>query len=149
MSPTATPRPTAADPAPASTSTSPSGFGWRMASRTIALARPLAGRRWFPLWGVLHHRGRSSGTPYAVPVVMRGRGDAIVIPLPWGRRTNWVRNVLAAGECTVRWRGATRRMGHPRLIGKAEARPAFGWFLRPLVSWMTVTDFLELRPVQA
>jgi hypothetical protein len=82
-----------------------------------------------------------------VPVVMRGRGDAIVIPLPWGRRTNWARNVLAAGECTVRWRGSTRRMGHPRVIGKAEAQAAFGRFIRPVVARIPITEFLELRPL--
>lgn len=45
------------------------------------VAKALAGRRWFPLWAVMHHRGRRSGTAYATPVAVvpttdRGAADA-------------------------------------------------------------------------
>ena len=33
------------------------------------IANRFAGRRWFPLWVILRHTGRTSGTPYATTVV--------------------------------------------------------------------------------
>src|SRR3954453_22221633 len=55
------------------------------------LARALAGRRWFPLWAVVHHRGRKSGTEYATPVAVVPTSDPalVLIGLPWGPETNW------------------------------------------------------------
>jgi hypothetical protein len=41
-----------------------------------------------------------------------------------------VRNVLAAGGCVVRWKGADHRTERPELVGHAEARAyysRFGW----------------------
>ena len=31
----------------------------------------IAGRRWMPILGILHHRGRSSGRAYATPLGMQ------------------------------------------------------------------------------
>ncbi len=41
------------------------------------LMRPLAGHRVFPMWAVLHHRGRRSGREYAVPVGVRTAADSL------------------------------------------------------------------------
>ena len=38
------------------------------ATQPIAVA--LAGHRWLPLWAVIHHRGRRSGTEYATPIAV-------------------------------------------------------------------------------
>lgn len=86
----------------------------------------LAGRRFFPLWAVLHHRGRTSGRLLAVPVAVLAAPDVFVIPLLFGPRTNWVRNVLAADGCVLRWRGVEHSLTGPELIGPARARPYFG-----------------------
>jgi hypothetical protein len=43
------------------TTTSPTGPAWRMARLTAPMARVLAGRRGFPLWAVVRHRGRKTG----------------------------------------------------------------------------------------
>jgi hypothetical protein len=51
--------------------------------------------------------------------------DSSSINLPWGAKTNWVRNVLAAGGCTIRWRGADHRVDDPRIIDEAAARPYY------------------------
>jgi hypothetical protein len=43
-------------------------------SRLIKLSAPvttrLAGRRWFPLWAQLRHKGRRSGKEYVIPVAV-------------------------------------------------------------------------------
>ena len=57
-----------------------------------------AGRRFFPLYGVIEHRGRRSGRIFHTPVVVRPLADGFVVPMPWGERTDWYRNVRAAGN---------------------------------------------------
>lgn len=93
--------------------------------------RFIAGRRFFPLWALVHHRGRKSGRAYSVPVMVQVTADAFVAPVLFGPRTNWLRNVQAAGGCVIRWRGVDHRVVEPELIGPAEARAYFG-----RISWL-------------
>ncbi len=65
----------------------------RLIAATNPILRPLAGTRWFRLWGVIQHTGRKSGKAYATPIVARRYGDGFVIPMPFGERTNWANNV--------------------------------------------------------
>ncbi|KRA23626.1 hypothetical protein ASD65_03685 [Microbacterium sp. Root61] len=112
---------------------------------TEPVARALAGRRWFPLWAVIHHRGRRSGTAYATPVALvpTVNPHEIVIGLPWGVQTNWAHNVIAAGGATLRWKGRDQPVVAPRIVEAAEAatlaRPAF----RPIVRRMPAAIVLE------
>ena len=118
--------------------------------RTLArlfapLSRPLAGRRWFPLWAVLHHRGRTSGTPYATPVVARRTSDGFIVPLPFGDATQWVRNVLAANGCTIHWRGRDYVVRDPSTIDRARAGDAFAPWMRAAMGPAGIERFLFLR----
>lgn len=90
---------------------------------TEPLARALAGRRWMPLWGIIHHHGRRSGTAYATPIALvpTVSEDLFLIGLPWGSKTSWARNVLAAGGATIAWKGRAHRATDPRLVEPAEA----------------------------
>lgn len=112
---------------------------------TGPMSRPLAGRRFFKLWGIVHHVGRRSGRAYAVPVAIRTTEDGFVIPLPWGERTQWARNVLEAGGCLVRWNGADHRLVQPRIIGPEEAEPAFSPLLRFGARALGIRAFLRLN----
>ena len=84
----------------------------------------LAGHRWFPLWAVVHHRGRRSGAEYTTPIAVIATDSTFVIGLPWGRETDWVRNVRAAGGCTVRWKSAMHECTEPTFVGKDVALAA-------------------------
>lgn len=108
------------------------------------LSRPLAGRRLFPLWAVVHHHGRRSGRPYAVPVAVRVSPDAFTIPLPWGDQTQWLRNILAAGGCTIRWRGADHIVTAPRVIGMDDAADAFHPLQRAVLRGAGIRAFVRL-----
>ncbi len=88
------------------------------------IALPLAGHRFIPVWVVLKHRGRKSGNEYAVPLAVIPTETTFIIALPWGRGTDWVRNVLAAGRCTVRWKGADYECTEPRVVDTEAARAA-------------------------
>ncbi|GAA4606853.1 deazaflavin-dependent oxidoreductase (nitroreductase family) [Actinoplanes octamycinicus] len=112
-----------------SVSAAPHTTSWRLARATAPAVRVLAGRRFFPLWAVVRHRGRVSGRALSVPVAVVATPDVFVINLPWGARTNWVRNVLAAGSCDLRWKGRTEHTDRPRIIDAAAARP---YYSRPV-----------------
>jgi deazaflavin-dependent oxidoreductase (nitroreductase family) len=89
--------------------------------RTLAMAiaplgTALAGRRWFPLYAIVRHAGRTSGTAYATPVAAVAVPDGWLIPLPFGDRTQWAKNVFAAGQAGLRWRGAEHRIADPAIV---------------------------------
>jgi deazaflavin-dependent oxidoreductase (nitroreductase family) len=88
----------------------------RLTRAVEPIALPIAGSRWFPLWAILHHTGRTSGTQYATPIVALPTPHGFVIPVPFGDATQWVRNLLAAGGGSLRVGGHTRRFEEPRIV---------------------------------
>jgi hypothetical protein len=102
---------------------------------------PLAGRRSFPLWAIV----RQSGRRYTTPVAIQRTQDRFVIPVPFGDATQWVRNVVAAGGCTVRWRGREYRALAPELLDWVQARSSFGAILRAIVPVTGIGTFLRVR----
>ena len=74
---------------------------------------------YLPPYAMIVHRGRTSGTEYRTPVTAFRRGGALVVPLLYGDRSDWVRNVLAAGGGEVRRGGRVRRIVRPRVLESA------------------------------
>lgn len=75
---------------------------------------------------VLVHVGRSSGTTYRTPLDAHPvPGGYLFIPL-YGPRTDWVRNVLAAGGARLAIGGEEVGLEAPRLVRKKDA-----WTLLP------------------
>lgn len=109
------------------------------------LALRLAGHRWLPVWAVLRHRGRRSGREYATPVAVLVTPDTFVIALPWGTGTDWVRNVLAAGECTITWRSLPWRCTEPTLVDRDVALAAANRFERAVIARAPFRGFLQIR----
>ncbi|WP_353808774.1 nitroreductase family deazaflavin-dependent oxidoreductase [Agromyces sp. SYSU T00194] len=103
---------------------------------TAPIASALAGRRFVPLWALIRHRGRRSGTDYATPIAVVPTRDRsiVMIGLPWGARTNWARNVLAAGGATLRWKGREVELHAPRVVEGADASPLARWPFRPVLA---------------
>lgn len=125
--------------------TGPSPAVRAIARATSPLTLRLSGRRYFPLWAVLHHTGRRSGRAYSIPVAIRASADAFTISLPWGEGTHWVQNVLAAGGCTIRWRGRDYTAVDPRVIEPEEAASAFSFWQRAILRVAGVRSVLRLR----
>jgi deazaflavin-dependent oxidoreductase (nitroreductase family) len=80
------------------------------------LASPLSGNRWFPLWAILHHTGRTSGKAYSIPVVALRTPDGFVIPVPFGDATQWVKNLFAARGGSLRFAGRDYQISDPELV---------------------------------
>jgi deazaflavin-dependent oxidoreductase (nitroreductase family) len=74
-------------------------------------------------YGVLQHVGRRSRKAYSTPVVAKLTTEGVIIPLPYGPDTDWCRNVLAAGGCTLTLNGAEYALTSPRLLAPDVAEP--------------------------
>ena len=105
-----------------------------------ALVLLVAGTRVFPLYGVIKHPGRRWGA-----VVARATRDRFVVPMPWGESTDWHRNVRAAGECIVRWKGRDYPVRPPEVMEVAAAKVSVGAVARTVMMRLGITLCLRLR----
>ncbi|MFB8006297.1 nitroreductase family deazaflavin-dependent oxidoreductase [Nocardia sp. NPDC056000] len=105
---------------------------------TNRLVGPSAGK--IPPYSVIHHSGRKSGRPFRTPVLAAHRGNLLIVPLLYGDRSDWVRNVLAANGGEVTHRRRTRKFTSPRVLDAAGATtlpfpaPLFTRLLKILVA---------------
>lgn len=75
---------------------------------------------------VVRHVGRRSGRTYETPVVAVEHDDSFLIALPYGKRTDWMKNVLASGTATVVTHGRTYGIDQPQVIPMTEVTMYFG-----------------------
>ena len=104
----------------------------------------VAGRRWMPVVGVLHHRGRTTGRAYATPLGMRSLGSRFVMPLTFGDSAAWYRNVVAAGSCDVTYMGREHRLVDTRVVDYAAAAPAFPRYERLQFRLVGINEYLVM-----
>ncbi|HLZ26758.1 MAG TPA: nitroreductase family deazaflavin-dependent oxidoreductase [Chloroflexota bacterium] len=108
---------------------------------TNRVTRPLA--PYLPGFGVVVHTGRQSGRQYRTPVNVFARRDGFVIALTYGPDSQWVRNVLASGGCTLETRGRRWRLTGPRLVHD-ERLQAVPPPVRVVLGLLHADDFLDL-----
>ncbi len=113
------------------------------------LAMPLARSGAIPVWGVIRHRGRKSGRSFATPIALAATREHFFVPLPWGERTDWCRNVVAANGAAIRYRGREFSAIDPAVVSVDEARPAFPAPIRPAIALIGIKRFLRLRRIDS
>jgi deazaflavin-dependent oxidoreductase (nitroreductase family) len=111
------------------------------------VASPLAGNRWFPLWAILHHTGRTSGTAYSIPVVALRTPEGFMIPLPFGSATQWARNLFAAGGGALRFAGRDYRIAEPVIVDHDAAAAHLPLPLRFLTARLGLRQYVLVRKV--
>jgi len=124
----------------------------RFSGPVRALARPfgpiaqrMAGSRWFPLWAILRHTGRTSGTAYSTPIVALHTSDGLIIPLPFGDATQWAKNLFAAGRGSIRSAGREHEIGEPRLVEGEEAAAHLPAIIRFVSGRLGLRHFVLVR----
>ena len=135
---------------PTTTSTSDPAAGSvmrRLAVKTGGLSRRLAGTRWFPLWGVLRHVGRRSGSAYEIPVVALPTSGGFLIPLPFGDQTQWLKNIQAADYACVRHAGHDYVVDHPEVVDLETAGPDLPGWVRFASGRVGIGQFVRVRRV--
>ena len=85
------------------------------------VAVPIA--RFTPGVTVIRHRGRKSGRDLATAVSAYRKGRTVAIMLAHGK-TNWVKNVLAAGAADIRVGGRDVHLINPRIVEAGTRDPS-------------------------
>ncbi|GFG64763.1 hypothetical protein MKUB_22530 [Mycobacterium kubicae] len=77
------------------------------------VVKPIA--RYMPGAATITHRGRKSGKTYQTVVTPYRKGNLLTVALGHGK-TDWVKNVLAAGEADVRFSRREVHITNPRIL---------------------------------
>ena len=107
------------------------------------VVRTFAGRRLAPVAAV-EHRGRRSGRRYRTPVLAVGTDGGYLVALFYGADRDWVRNVLAAGGCTLERGGRRVELTAPRLLDVDAGRTLLPPPMRPALRLLRVRRVLRL-----
>lgn len=93
---------------------------------------------------VLIHVGRSSGQVYRTPLDAHPVQDGyLFIPL-YGPRTDWVRNVLAAGTARLSIGGEEILLASPRMVRKQDVWPLLPAGAKPPAAVSAKTELLRM-----
>src|ERR1700680_1508573 len=101
-----------------------------------------------PGFGILTHVGRKSGIVYRTPVNVFRTPEGFLIALTYGRESEWVRNVLAAGGCELETQGVRYRLSAPTIVHDPTRR-RFPLPVRIVLRLIGATDFMQLSTSRA
>jgi deazaflavin-dependent oxidoreductase (nitroreductase family) len=85
--------------------------------------------RYVPGLATIRHRGRKSGKPYETIVTAYRKGSVLAIVLGHGK-TDWVKNVLAAGEADVHFVRKDVHITNPRIVSAGTDGEQLPWLAR-------------------
>ena len=101
-----------------------------------------------PGFGILTHVGRKSGRVYRTPVNVFRAPEQFLIALTYGRESEWVKNVLAAGGCELETRGVQYQLSTPTIVHDPTRR-RFPIPVRIVLRLIGATDFMQLSTSRA
>ena len=110
-------------------------------ARKVAGTRP--GSLYFNL-SALHHTGRRSGREYVTPLSAYPLGDGFVLAVAYPH-VDWSENVLAAGKCTLTWKGHEYALDKPKQIPISDALKAYPALVKPFIFAPGTKEFLWLH----
>jgi deazaflavin-dependent oxidoreductase (nitroreductase family) len=111
-------------------------------SVTNRVMKPFA--RHAPKFGVVIAYGRKSGTRYETPVNVFAANGGVLIALSYGDDVDWLKNVLAAGECEVVRSGSAEPFESPIVVGADEALAFVPSVFHPVFRGLGISKFLLL-----
>lgn len=106
------------------------------------ITRRFAGH--MPGFAIVVHRGRNSGRLYRTPVNIFRTPGGYVIALTYGAESEWVKNVLAAGKCTVEMHGHLFPLVDPVVVRDPGQLSLPRTLVRVITSVGGVTEYLRL-----
>jgi deazaflavin-dependent oxidoreductase (nitroreductase family) len=119
----------------------------RMARPLGPIALPISGTRWFPLYSILRHTGRTSGKAYSTPVVALRTPEGFLIPLPFGDATQWARNLFASDGGRLRHAGREYEIGEPRVVDRDAAEAYLPRLVRFLAKRLGLRQYVVVRAI--
>jgi deazaflavin-dependent oxidoreductase (nitroreductase family) len=97
---------------------------------------------------VLRHRGRKTGRTYETPVWAAPTEDGFVIGIVYGRRTDWLENVLASRTATIVHDGETYAVDQPEILPMDGTSAYFPAMTRRLQHPVHVDRCLRVRRIE-
>lgn len=98
---------------------------------------------------LVRHVGRRSGKLYETPIVVSPVDDGFVIELTYGHDVDWHKNVLAAGGCTIIWRGKEYVIDRIEPMDAEAGRAAFPQPQRTILRIMGMKHFENMKIQQS
>jgi deazaflavin-dependent oxidoreductase (nitroreductase family) len=96
-------------------------------------------------FAVIQHTGRNTGRNYTTPVLAEPTPGGFIIPLTYGQKTDWCRNVLHAGSATVRYRGQTYTVRQPEVVNFPVAAPSLAHAVQQIFHLVGIREFLRVQ----
>jgi deazaflavin-dependent oxidoreductase (nitroreductase family) len=121
-----------------------------IAKINIAFTNRITGQfaGWLPGFGILTHVGRKSGKVYRTPVNVFRAPKGFLIALTYGRETEWVKNVIAAGTCQLETRRLLYQLSAPTIVHDPSRR-RFPLLVRSVLGIIGANDFMQLSTSRA
>lgn len=110
---------------------------------TNPIVRRFAG--WVPSFCIMTHIGRRTGRQYRIPLNVLRTEDGFVFALTYGPGADWVKNVVTAGTCAVRYRSEDFRLEDPEFLATETGMSHMPAPVRVMLRLLDVTEFLHLR----
>jgi len=100
-------------------------------------------------FALLRHVGRRSGKAYEIPIMVWRVEDGFVIALTYGPHVDWLRNLQAANQGSLRWHKQEYVFQRPEFIDERAAMSALPPIIRGVLRRFGTHDFVKLvsRPV--
>lgn len=97
-----------------------------------------------PKWAVLNHVGRVSGATHRTPLEAHPVDGGFLFVVVYGPKTDWLRNVLAAGSAKLEFEGRTVPLASPRMVAPEEALELLPSGTKPPPALLKVKDYLRM-----
>jgi len=114
---------------------------------TNRITGKIAGKVHSPI-ALLIHVGRCSGKTYSTPIMVEHNQGSFIFALTYGSEVDWLKNVQAAGRCTLIWKGKEYNLVHPRQISEADGLKAFPNPQRFILKALKIQDFFDMDSSQ-
>jgi deazaflavin-dependent oxidoreductase (nitroreductase family) len=97
---------------------------------------------------LIRHVGRRSRSAYTTPVIAVPTGNRFVFALPYGRKVDWYRNILATGRGVVVWHGRQYPVENPEPLLVGAGKAALPFALRCIVRILGSRYFMQMDRIQ-
>jgi deazaflavin-dependent oxidoreductase (nitroreductase family) len=95
-------------------------------------------------FALLRHVGRHSGKTYETPIMVFQVADGFVIVLTYGPQTDWLRNLQAAGQGSLRWHKQEYALQRPEFIDAQAAESALPPLIKRVLRLGGVHEFVKI-----
>ncbi|MGW2517978.1 nitroreductase family deazaflavin-dependent oxidoreductase [Streptomyces sp. NPDC001617] len=95
----------------------------------------------------LEHVGRSTGVVRHTPLRAFRSGDTVVVGVNFGRESDWLKNIRAAGRCRMRLGGQWLELDAPRIVPVEEGVRDMPWLFGAVLRYVVRTRECVQLPV--